>query len=292
MASTIYIEDASEIGLEEYLDYVETSLDLNDFSSLEGGAPMFKRLLNNKNMLRDRVNTELKSWRDFQRDNGYSGMVLLLAANEQYVIRANIWKPAAEYSREWLSDDQVFSYLNVHNHNFSFMTGGYFGAGYNTSIWEWDEGGRERGGGEHVDLRFLEHTSLPEGKIMLYRTTADIHRQEHASALSISLNLMVRPPPGGPKQYRFDLETSTISSSSLAEATTRMAICDIAAMIADENTTQILSDIAGSHVQPAARRSALGSLAKIKGLTPDELVAAAAEPERQWAASIIGGAPV
>jgi hypothetical protein len=282
MALTIEIADTREISLDDYVAYVKETIDLDDIDSIVAGAPTFKRLLNNKQMLRNRLNAQLRSWRDFQEGNGYSGMVTLLEANERFVIRANVWKPAAKYDRTWLSDDAVYSYMSVHDHNFSFMTGGYFGQGYKTSIWEWDGLARTTTDGEHVDLRFLEHTSLPEGKIMLYRTSTDIHRQEHSESLSISLNLLIRPPSSGPKQYRFNVDTSTVISSITPEIPTRLAVCDIAHFLADGDTIQILSDIARTHTEGQARRSALSSLRRIDCMRDDDLIAVSREPEKAW----------
>jgi hypothetical protein len=72
------------------------------------------------------------------------------------------------------------------------MTVGFFGPGYETTIYEYDSSKVTGFVGESVDLRFLETTQLPPGKVMLYRPHADVHAQYPPSELSISLNLMVR----------------------------------------------------------------------------------------------------
>lgn len=267
MAVTIDIASADAISLDEYTDYVEHNVDLKDLDSICASAFMFKRLLNNKRLLTDVLNAELLNWRKFQKANAYSGQTFLLVNRSDFLVRANIWVPP---SFPGASDDKdnIFSYRVPHDHNFTFMTGGYFGSGYETTIYEYD-GAKVAGiPGEPVQMNFLEHTSLPQGKIMVYRASQDIHNQEHPAEFSVSLNLLVAPP-NPPYQYLFDLESRKITNYIHYGAACREAFCDMACHFNDAETVSLLEEISSRHSDPHLRAASLVTLATLQ---PDSAV--------------------
>lgn len=95
-----------------------------------------------------------------------------------------------------------------HDHNFDFLTLGYFGPGYWSDYYEYDYGEVTGWRGEAVpSLRRIERSRLEQGKLMLYRAHIDVHAQYAADALSVSLNIMhTTGAQGWLDQYRFDLE--------------------------------------------------------------------------------------
>lgn len=267
LAETITIDSEESVALTEYQASFEKLVARRNetgYAVLIETAPLFRRLLNDRQIVTRRLNKELQASRDFQEGNKYSGQVLLLDVNEYYIVRANVWEPVRKYVSDVVSDDSVYSYLNVHDHNFSFMTGGYLGCGYNTTIWEWENGRVDSKIGDHAELRFLEHTSLPFGRIMVYRASLDVHRQEHAPEFSMSLNVLLRPRADGRKQYRFDLDKKHVSGCESMDVTRRQTLCDLAGYVSDDRTVTLLSDIADSHRDIAFRAASIRTLQALR----------------------------
>ncbi len=273
MAETINLEDAEHIELTSYLTALERALETDKGdgeSALRETSPLFRKLLNERHIVTHRLNKELEAGRDFQEGNKYSGQVLLLYVTEHYIIRANVWEPVRTYASDVVNDDAVYSYLNVHDHNFTFMTGGYLGCGYDTTIWEWENGSAESRVGDRADLRLLERTSLPFGRIMIYRDSLDVHRQEHAPEFSMSLNVLMRPKVDGRRQYRFNLDSGTISGCDSMDVTRRQTLCDLAGYVSDERTVTLLGDIAETHTDNAFRGAAIRTLQALRVVSDAE----------------------
>ena len=99
-----------------------------------------------------------------------------------------------------------------HDHNFSFLTVGYFGPGYASDYYEYDYERTAGFTGEVPGLRFVERSALSEGTLMLYRAHRDTHSQLPAESLSVSLNILrIHPAEGWMDQYGFDLESGAMT---------------------------------------------------------------------------------
>ncbi|WP_414517058.1 HEAT repeat domain-containing protein [Nostoc sp. PCC 9305] len=265
MAITIDINTDKSINLEEYIEYISSTVDLKDLDSIIESAEHLKALANNRHFLIKRFNRELLEWNNFQTTNSYSSQTLMLGNGKGFFVRANMWMPPSKVpeDREW--QNKVFSYLFPHDHNFSFLTVGYLGSGYGTTIYEYDSEKIIGVPGEKVNLRFLEHTFLPEGKIMLYRASRDVHSQEHPQEFSISLNLMiVSPEININNQYSFDLNAGTITDYVKNPGTGRVMLCHLARYIGDSTTVNTLESLAMRHSSPRLRATAYDSLAVLE----------------------------
>ena len=122
-----------------------------------------------------------------------------------------------------------FVYGLPHDHNFNFLTLGYFGSGYWSDYYEYDFGEVAGCRGEEVpSLRFIERSALDLGKMLLYRAHLDVHAQLPANDLSVSLNIMhASGAQGWLDQYRFDLDQGRIKaivSGGSSEAFLRIAV--------------------------------------------------------------------
>jgi len=284
VAVTIDVSSNDVLTIEEFVDYVERSTDVRDFDSLCECAPAFKALINNRTLLSSLIARELRSWRDFQRGNSYVGTTLILARTPQFFVRANTWLPDKPRSRAH-GDSAVYGL--THDHNFSFMTGGYQGSGYTTEIYELD--GKTQGlPGERVKLEFLERTTLPTGKIMVYRSLRDVHRQSRPEELSVSINLVVPADAKTRPQYFFNLERSEISLTDYPEHGRALALFKLAKHAGNAETNRLLGDIAGACANPRLRARAFEALCECAPETagalveralgdPDPLVRATAE---------------
>jgi len=205
-------------------------VDLEDPVRLDNAARWLRRLGNDKQFLGDLLIAELaQRHREDVLDSSYGPQVVMLAPpNGNFFIRANIWPSTDEHMLR-ASGGTSFVYGLPHDHNFSFLTVGYFGPGYWSDYYEYDYEAVVGHAGEEVpSLRFVERSRLEEGKLMLYRAHRDVHAQHPADALSVSLNIMqTTGAQGWLDQYRFDLDRHRIGaivSGGPSEAFIRIAV--------------------------------------------------------------------
>ena len=121
-----------------------------------------------------------------------------------------------------------FVYGLPHDHNFDFLSLGYFGPGYWSDYYEFDYEQVVGWSGEPVDLLFVGRERLEPGKLILYRAHLDVHAQIPADALSVSLNILhTSGAQGWLDQYSFDCEAGKIGrilSHGSGEAFIRIAV--------------------------------------------------------------------
>src|SRR5262249_10547579 len=154
------------------------------------------------------LHDQLLRWETFQQGNAYISQSFILHRGQEWFIRANLWTPRADAAEMHDTQDRVTFYKVAHDHNFSFLTIGYLGSGYERELYEVEPGSFVGRVGEQVELRYIERTRLSAGKVMLYRASRDVHEQAPPEELSISLNLMLIPRETNlVDQYYFDLET-------------------------------------------------------------------------------------
>lgn len=193
----------------------EAGFDPGDEDSLLHAARWLRRLGNNKSFLGDMLVEELaQRHREDVANNSYSPQVIVLSAPfRDFYLRANIW-PSADEHIVRASGTSAFAIGVPHDHNFSFLTLGYFGPGYWSDYYEFDYTEVAGWQGEPVpSLRFIERSRLEPGKLMLYRAHRDVHTQLPADALSVSLNVMhCHGALGWLDQYRFDTDGGRIAA--------------------------------------------------------------------------------
>jgi len=213
MPRVIQTDVTEQIELAELVDMLETGhFDSRDEDNFASWGSELKKLGNNRRFLADLAIEELKqACRGQVHDNQFSAQVIMLhSASQRYYVRANFW-PGATDSVIRHSGNDPFFYSVPHDHNFSFLTVGYFGPGYWSDYYEYEYGEVVGYTGEKVNLKFIEKARLEEGKVMLYRAHQDVHLQLPADALSISLNIVEASPSSVFRdQYRFNLANSTI----------------------------------------------------------------------------------
>lgn len=268
MALSFHPTDLEALDLDEYLDAVKDIVDARDIDSVAATAPLLKRLGNNRTFVVEHLNKQLKSW---PRNTlpFYSVQSGILANAGPASVRMNIWPTLAADERKRKVQSNVYSYFDTHDHNFTFMTVGYFGPGYATRLYEYDASQVIGYPGEKVDIRFLEDTTLPVGKVMLYRPGRDIHTQLPPSEFSMSLNLMVVDPHRESlrDQYYFDIERSCISSYVESNSSKRVSQIALMRFVGNDNSTDILWSLAERH--PCAR-TRLAALETIVAMKPGE----------------------
>lgn len=231
MPRVIEVIDKSRGCLDECVDALSVAgFDPADEESLHNAACHLRRLGNNPDFLADLLVDELKA--SLEADSGppsYGPQVIMLSppGHGDFFLRANIWPSPDEHMMRASGSDS-FVYGLPHDHNFHFLTLGYFGPGYWSDYYEFDYESVAGWSGEPVDLRFIERARLEPGKIMLYRAHRDVHRQLPADSLSVSINVMhASGAQAWLDQYAFDVERSRVTqilNHGSAEALIRIAV--------------------------------------------------------------------
>lgn len=207
--------DDSICGLEECVTALrEAGFEPEDAGSLEHAAAWLRRLGNNRDFLADMLVDELAGrHREEIEKSSYGAQVVMLSEPAgEFFMRANIW-PSRDEHMFRASGGSSFVYGLPHDHNFDFLTHGYFGPGYWSDYYEFDYEAVDGWSGEPADLRFVERSRLEQDKLMLYRAHRDVHAQHPPDALSVSLNIMhMRGSQPWYDQYRFDTGNNRIAA--------------------------------------------------------------------------------
>jgi len=240
----------------------ESGVDLSDDASIARCADLLAGLGRNRDFLADRVIAALAaSYADQLEINRYSAQVFLLHRSPRgFYLRANLW-PAAGDAVYTASGPAAFSYGVPHDHNFSFLTMGYFGPGYVSDYYEFDPEAIDGSLGEPLNLQFVERSALSEGKMMLYRAHRDIHSQLPPESLSVSLNVMDEGEHVPWRdQYIVDLEKGTIARRPTLTSGEMLLRC---AVHLTENGRDVAEQFARTHPAPRVRANAFAALAAV-----------------------------
>lgn len=231
MPRVISTDETDACGLAECIDALSaTGFHPDDEENLDASARLLARLGNDRAFLGDLLVAELAAGhREEQDGNAYGAQSLMLSppGTGNWFLRANIWPSASEHALR-ASGGASFVYDLPHDHNFHFLTLGYFGPGYWSDYYEFDYEAVTGWRGEPVDLRFVERARLDQGKVMLYRAHLDVHRQLPPDALSVSINMMhCSGAQGWLDQYAFDVDKGRVSrilSNGSSEVFVRIAV--------------------------------------------------------------------
>lgn len=214
MPRVIDIADDAACSLPECLAALDDArFDPRDDGSLLHAAAWLRKLGNNRDFLADMMLAELKDAAAGAEDaSAYGAQVVMLSPlGGEYFMRANFWPGRQDHAFR-ASGKASFSYELPHDHNFDFLTVGYFGPGYASDYYEYDYEAVEGVVGEKAHLRFIERSTLHPGKLMHYRAHVDVHSQLPPESLSVSVNIMHAGGAGGwLDQYCFDTDRDEIA---------------------------------------------------------------------------------
>ncbi len=283
MPRVIDLTDDTIASLTEVGDALAAApLDAHDPDNVIQTARWLRRLGNDRDFLGDMLVTQLaQRHRAADSGGGYGPQVIMLRPPDvRNFIRANIW-PAGQDHAMRASGAASFVYDLPHDHNFSFLTLGYFGPGYWSDYYEYDHAAVTGWAGEPVpSLRFVERSRLEPGKLALYRAHRDVHAQYPPDALSVSLNIMqINAAQNWCNQYGFDLaerKITAILSPGPSEAFLRIAValggaeaCDLAERFARQHPSDRMRlcawDALAERAEDKAARDALWRRAEQAG---------------------------
>lgn len=264
MPRLIPVSDERVAGLAECVDALSASgFHPCDEESLLHAAGWLRRLGNDRAFVGDLLVRELASDMRGGEGNSYGPQVIMLAppGSRDFFIRANIWPSPQEHMMR-ASGAASFVYGLPHDHNFDFLTLGYFGPGYWSDYYEYDFEAVAGWRGEPVDLRFAERSRLEQGRILHYRAHRDVHAQHPADALSVSINILhASGAQGWLDQYRFDLREARVGgilSNGSSEAFLRIAVG-----LGGEEALDLAERFAATHPSERMRLHAWGALASV-----------------------------
>jgi hypothetical protein len=259
MAYSFFPAAQRPIALEEFADELR-AYDVNTEAGLAAAADLFAALNANKQLLVDHIVGLLRRLRDDDVINDYTGQTFMLHASDTYYVRANVWLPPTYGPLKALAESDQFFYGSPHDHNFTFMTAGHIGAGYRTTVYEYDGIGTAYNVGDRAKTSFLEDTMLPESKLMIFRASRDIHTQYAPDELSISLNLMtINRTELSRTQRLFDDDCSTVVAHARGDDLSRRSFFAMLPALADGRTEALLQDLLASP-DPGLRVSAQDAL--------------------------------
>ena len=256
--------------------------------SLINAAGWLRKLGNNRSFLADAMIDDLKDHAHGGEDASAHGaqVITLSPLGHDFFIRANFWPSRDEYAFR-ASGHAAFAYELPHDHNFDFLTVGYFGPGYASDYYEFDYEAVEGIVGETANLRFVERSTLDPGKLMHYRAHRDVHSQLPPESLSVSLNIMhAGGAQGCLDQYRFDVEKDEISgviSAGGSEIFLRLAVG-----LENPEALDLAENFARNHVSERMRLVALEAQAGILG--PEDRAALWRRAEANGSRLVVGEA--
>ncbi len=252
---------AEAISFEEFTARLdEQGADLSHSEGVEIAASLLARLYVNREFLAARAIEELKQRCVEQSEmNRYGAQVLMLHRSiGRHFVRANFW-PALDDPIVQASGPQHYLYHTPHDHNFDFVTLGYFGPGYGSNWYDYDNDRIVGFAGENANLRFVEKGVLSSGRMLHYRAHRDVHDQLPPAKLSISLNIIPElSATAWRDQYMFDLESNQIASITTV-GTNEIAL-RIAAALSD-NGLDLAHDYARRHPSDRVRWQAWRAIA-------------------------------
>jgi len=257
--------EAVAIDLEECVARLdERGCDLSHVEGVASAAELLAGLSANRSFLIEQAMAELRQrCAGQQAGNRYGAQVLMLARRPgAWFIRANFW-PAVNDPVLQASGAEHYFYHVPHDHNFDFVTAGYWGPGYRSNWYERSDQALTGVPGEAAGLHLIEQGQLAEGRLMHYRAHRDVHDQLPPSSLSISLNI-VADQPGiiWRDQYLFDTASDEVSGlPTLSQGEIIMAI---AVQLGGDNAMDLAAHLARSHPSERARWSAWQAMAGVE----------------------------
>jgi hypothetical protein len=254
--------EPASTDVDDFIDAIRTAYKGNSVEAMLAVAEKFQALAANREFIRDALLAELKRIAAERHNLGsFAPQSFIIHRAAPFSLRLNLWLPPVGSSRKIEQEARIYSYEKAHDHNFSLLTVGAGGPGYNTRVYEYDRNAIEGYEGEPVEMTHLEDTSLPTGKAMIYRPFQDVHVQLPPEEPSMSLNLLVEEKEIVEQpQYFFDLKSSTVIPMNDNEVGRRVSFLHAVGYFADETCASLLFDVARQSSNPLLRAGALHAL--------------------------------
>lgn len=237
---------------------------------LQACAVLLTRLANNKDLFWDMIaacQDQTALARIFSPPQSFT-----LGIGETHYLRINFWLPKDNHSEYAEHQRELYAYQLAHNHDFRFMTVGYFGSGYQTDVYEMDAA-RVRGeAGEVVELKRHQRLQLHPGRVIYFAPYDDVHVQHEPQDISISINLIFIGEERLREQLLIDVaQSKVIEVPQISNLSRLITTMEIAALCGNQDTAVLLQQL-GEHRNP---RVAQAGQRLAQAMQPAALAAAA-----------------
>lgn len=249
--------NSSGMNFEDFLCYLDNEVAFTSEQSILTILPKVQNLA----LDQDFLFRKLLNWKGANSSlrRGYSAQVDVLAEGKDYVIRSVIWPP--RYSQLIKEQALERGYTDPHDHNFSFLTVGYYGPGYLTEVYDNDYNDVKGWVGEPVNLKNRQLIQLSPGRVLYFRSSVDTHVQFPPVSYSISLNVLPKVPLNKRnRQNFFDYDKQELTRSMRPYPVD--LLFQLACFTQDNELRNELTAIAESHYLPEIRLSAYEALLK------------------------------
>lgn len=266
MAYTLNATATSPASEDDLFDFIFSRIDTEDPESIADAAPVLAAYASDTGLVARTMAESMRSILDGAPPPFVAPQCHMIAKRRHVMVRANVWTPLKQLGALRKNEERVYSYDVAHDHNFHFLTIGYFGPGYRTHIVRIDPDELGGGGvGDSARILDSEVTDLPQGKIMLYTAHTDVHRQAPPDELSISINLLFNNPDSISRcQYNFELEQerARITGYTSAGIHSRLSmLAEMAVLVGGDEFTDLFADIAAApQMAPRMRTVCLDAL--------------------------------
>ena len=280
---------AEPLSLAQCTAWLDANLRPNDPASMLDAANVMAGLAANEHFLVDYIGEGISDADGaYQIDNSYTDHTIILHRAENYHLRANVWFPVRDYGAGSRLAEEIHAYHLAHNHNFFFLTVGYFGPGYKTIIATHDLTSIKGNPiGQKAHLKDHREVQLKLGSMIAFHAHTDVHNQIPPESLSISINLMPRQDEVNlTEQFEYDLQNDLIIGHIRGQVTQRSKLMAMLALLGGDAYAQELQNLAQSFPCPRTRLTCLQQLSRIGSLTPQLLDVAlcdSSELVQQWA---------
>lgn len=160
-------------------------------------------------------------------------------------LRANVWPTMRQSSPYAGQETLLYAYDLPHNHDFTFLTVGHFGPGYETDLYEVDAATITGEAGQSVKLENYSRQELSNGRVLAFESYSDLHTQFPPPELSISINLIVLETGKTGEQVFFDTANQTVIGAIDEGTPGRIKLTlDLAAAFPTDETIEILENFA------------------------------------------------
>ncbi|PWK53445.1 hypothetical protein [Pleionea mediterranea] len=205
----VIMQNDKTIELEAFCELCDSIGPILEPSDYKPILDAFHSLSNNKDLLTDFLHRELMDLENFQKNSSYNIQSLLVAEREHYDIRINFWPRPEDFSIQKEFSESYFAYNFPHDHNFHFLTVGYYGPGYSTDIYTYEYEQALATKGAPVNANYVGRFTLDKGSLMIYEASKHIHTQFAPDDFSISINLLPKQKCTK-SQYAFKIEDEKV----------------------------------------------------------------------------------
>jgi len=261
------IEPSRALSMEQFLKEI-SQIEAPRFSDdyIAQSARLLKEFANNENIIWDYLNPSiLEKWEEtFAAPQSF-----VMGFSDDVTIRANIWVPSKVGSFT-IHEDELYAYGLAHNHDFRLLTVGFYGPGYETDLYRFEDERKEIPEGEAVELKDHRRERLTKGSVWLYEQYSDVHIQRGPSDLSISINIIYRNEEKERDQILFDVEKSrTIGPVRYSLNSRLITAMEMADQLGNRQTMPLLENLKQSHGFDRVKAMAAKTLASMQRVSSD-----------------------